>query len=80
MSNCRTGCLTQDHANWGECARAANLSVGSESIARSSTAVEKELNAYRDARKQGIQPASTKMKDIQSAVRASDAVGFGVRV
>ena len=34
-----------------------------------------ELSAYRDARKLGIQPASTKMKDIQKAVRASDAIG-----
>lgn len=79
MSNCRSGCPTQDHANWGECARSANLSFGNEANVRQGNAAEKELNAYRDARKQGIQPASTKMKDIQSAVRASEAVGFGVR-
>jgi hypothetical protein len=42
--------------------------------------VEKELTAYRDARRQGIQPASTKMADIQKAVRASDAIGVGVQV
>jgi len=36
---------------------------------------DKELNAYRDARKLGIQPASTKMKDIQKAVRVSEKIG-----
>jgi hypothetical protein len=36
---------------------------------------DKELSAYREARKQGIQPATTKMKDIQNAVRASDLIG-----
>lgn len=34
-----------------------------------------ELKAYRDARAQGIQPASTKMKDIKKAVEASDKTG-----
>jgi len=36
---------------------------------------DKELSAYREARKQGIQPATTKMEDIQNAVRASDLIG-----
>jgi hypothetical protein len=34
-----------------------------------------ELKAYRDARAQGIQPASTKMKDIQTAVEISNKSG-----
>jgi polysaccharide deacetylase 2 family uncharacterized protein YibQ len=34
-----------------------------------------ELQAYRDARSQGIQPASTKMKDIKAAVAASNHFG-----
>ncbi len=36
---------------------------------------EGELNAYREARAQGIQPAGTTMKKIQEAQRASDAMG-----
>jgi hypothetical protein len=35
----------------------------------------KELQDYRDARKQGIQPAGTSAKQIQDAVRASDNLG-----
>jgi hypothetical protein len=34
-----------------------------------------ELQAYRDARAQGIQPNSTKMKDIQEAHKASEVLG-----
>ena len=39
-----------------------------------------ELKAYKDARAQGIQPASTKMKDIKKALDTSDKTGkpFGV--
>lgn len=36
---------------------------------------EGELEAYRSARAQGIQPAGTSMKKIQEARRASDAMG-----
>ena len=75
LSNCRSGCRTQDHANWGECARAANLSIGNEQVSTTLKNNEKELGAYRDARKLGIQPASTRMKDIQKAVRVSDVTG-----
>ena len=33
-----------------------------------------ELNAYRDARDQGIQPAGTSMKQIQEAHKASEVL------
>ena len=36
---------------------------------------DKELDAYKAARKQGIQPKSTKMKDIHEAVEISNKVG-----
>ena len=41
---------------------------------------EKELQAYRDARAQGIQPAGTSMKKVQEAVEISNKTGkaFGV--
>lgn len=80
MSNCRTGCRTQDHANWGECARDANLRIGDAGKQRQMNNSEKELNAYKDARKAGIQPASTKMADVQKAVRMSETVGTAVKL
>ena len=75
LSKCRTGCPTQNHDSWGECLRSANLSISNERVAADIKNTDKELSAYRDARKLGIQPASTKMKDIQKAVRASDTIG-----
>jgi hypothetical protein len=36
---------------------------------------EAELQAYRDARKQGIQPTGTSMAKIQKAVDLSNKVG-----
>ena len=35
----------------------------------------KELDAYREARDQGIQPAGTTMDKIQEAIRASETLG-----
>jgi hypothetical protein len=79
MSNCRSGCKTQDHANWGECARAANFSITDPLANAVSKQANSELNAYREARKQGIQPRSTKMHDIKAAVMASDTLGKAVQ-
>lgn len=75
LSKCRSGCKTQDHESWGECARASNIGITNEVVAGAIKNTDKELNAYRDARKLGIQPASTKMADIQKAVRVSDTIG-----
>jgi hypothetical protein len=36
---------------------------------------DKELQAYRDARAQGIQPAGTSMKKVQQAVKISNETG-----
>jgi hypothetical protein len=35
----------------------------------------KELDAYKDARKQGIQPGGTSMAKIEAAVTASERLG-----
>jgi len=75
LSKCRTGCRTQDHENYGDCLRDANIGVSNEGVATALKTTDKELSAYRDARKLGIQPASTKMKDIQKAVRVSEKIG-----
>jgi hypothetical protein len=34
-----------------------------------------ELNAYKDARRQGIQPSGTRMHDIEAAHKASETLG-----
>lgn len=79
--SCRTGCLTKDHATWGECMRAANLRIA---YCQSSTGGgdytaqkkwDKELDLYRSARKQGIQPDGTSTKKIRKALEISDKTG-----
>lgn len=59
---CRTGCPTQDHTSWGDCARDSGLQIGDlgRGVARPT---DKRLGAYERARRQGLQPPSTKLAD-----------------
>jgi len=59
--------------------KAATLNLSNMQIRAFAHAQEKELNAYADARKQGVQPRTTKMRDTQAAVRASDKMGMAVQ-
>lgn len=70
---CRTGCKTKDHESYAECLRSAKAQVGP--MWTNSRAIHSELNAYADARRQGIQPAGTQSHQIEAAVRASDSAG-----
>lgn len=76
---CRSGCPTQDHGSWGECAKAANLRIGYCGVNGMDRDRQRrwdaELSAYRAARRQGIQPDSTRMPAIRHAVEESNRVG-----
>lgn len=76
---CRTGCLTKDHASWGDCLRASNIQMNAGDAASGKEVTTKkwnaELDAYADARSQGIQPAGTRIGQIRNAVEASDKLG-----
>jgi len=54
-----------------------NLNAGEAStrVPMSTKKWDAELQAYRDARAQGIQPASTRMRDIKVAVEVSNRAG-----
>lgn len=69
---CRSGCPTQNHANWGECARRSGLQVGDlgQGVGR---ATDRRLNAYASARGLGLQPPSTKLADSQATMQAAGA-------
>lgn len=72
MSNCRTGCPTQDHATWGECARGMNLQIGD--LGRGVTAyTDRRLQTYADARRQGLQPKSTLLSQSLKTLRNAGA-------
>ena len=76
---CTTACPTQTCPSYGACLRRKGLSVmGLESTNASFTREasrkwDNELDAYSAARKEGLQPQTTSMKDIDAAKRAADA-------
>ena len=71
---CRTGCPTGDHKSWGECAReSVNFAPWYSQDSQKGKAWHGELADYRAAKKQGIQPASTRSRDIKAAVDLSRA-------
>ena len=59
--------------------KASTLSYQDMHIRAVSHANDKELDAYRSARKHGIQPKTTKLKDINAAVKTSDALSRAVK-
>lgn len=76
MSNCRSGCKTQDHATYAECCRAASPATPNSTQSRTQlygleAQRDIESREYRAARAQGIQPATTQLSDIRQAVSAS---------
>lgn len=77
---CRSGCKTQDHASWAECARDAGIRVAYANSAKGLDLTaqkrwDRELDEYGAARAQGIQPRSTKTRDIRAAVDHSNMTG-----
>ena len=82
MSDCTSSCKTKDHATYAECIR-SNMPMIAPSAKPSSTGWDmtrikkddKELSSYYSAIKQGIEPISTKQKDIDAAVKVSNEVG-----
>ena len=77
---CRSGCKTKDHESYSACLReGAPRVLYSNSAKNFDMTREKkwnaELDAYRGAVAEGIQPATTKMRDIQEAKRISDKTG-----
>jgi hypothetical protein len=81
MSNCRSGCKTQDHQSYAECCRAAapitkNSTQSADAMYHREAINATEINEYKAARAQGIQPATTRLPDIRAAVvesRKADA-------
>lgn len=76
----RCGC-GGGHKTFGECVRNKGLRIEGcrDAVGGADRTRQKkwdaELQSYRDARAQGIQPATTKTKDIERAVRMSEKAG-----
>ncbi len=75
-ARCSSACLTKDHRTFGECMRSKNLNLNPNlSNTGATKAWDGELQAYRDARAQGIQPSGTSMAKVQEAVEISNRTG-----
>jgi hypothetical protein len=81
MSNCTSSCKTKDHASYGECLRSNTpmfVGVNPTKTGWDQDKVkkdEKEIQSYWDATRQGIEPRSTRKKDIDAAVKLSNEAG-----
>ncbi len=69
----RSGCREGGHASWGDCVRAARITV--TPVDGNAKKIDHELTSYADARRQGIQPAGTSKPQIDAAVQVSNQVG-----
>ncbi len=81
MSNCTQSCKTQDHESYGECMQSNMpmfMGVNPTKTGWDQDKVnkdEKELKSYYSALKQGVEPRSTRNKDIDAALKLSDKAG-----
>ena len=81
MSNCTSSCKTKDHSNYGECIRSNTpmfVGVNPTRTGWDQDKVkkdEREIQSYWDATRQGIEPRSTRKKDIDAAVKLSNDAG-----
>lgn len=70
---CRSGCPTQNHASWGECARASGIQWGNPGQRAKTRSWDGELAAYRKAREvDRLAPKTTQKRDIDMAYRLAD--------
>lgn len=76
---CRSGCPTQDHYSYADCARGLQINVGNL-LTKKQQEWNRELDAYEKARAEGIQPDGTKMHKVEAAKKMSDASGVAYGV
>jgi hypothetical protein len=70
---CRTGCPTKDCPTYAACLKAMNLQIGDLTGQGEAKVTDRRLGAYADARRQGLQPPSTKLTDSLATLQAAGA-------
>lgn len=73
--NCRSGCRERNHRSYAECLRSANVKVNMQVTVTKRNSWDNELETYRSAREQGIQPDSTSLRATEEAIAFSDKHG-----
>lgn len=61
------------YATYGEYLRSKNISVSGDVTANRNC--ERELDLYASARRQGVQPAGTRTRQVREALDVSDRIG-----
>lgn len=77
MSKCRSGCPTQNHGSWGDCARAARIQTGDLKGRGTNQAWDYELDRFENATRQGIVPRGTRLAQTVAAEQFADKTGVG---
>lgn len=77
---CTSGCATQDHASYAQCLQSKGVRVAFCDSVNGSDATRQrhwdaDLELYRSARRQGIQPDSTNRPQVEKALKLSDMRG-----
>lgn len=70
---CRSGCLTQDCGSYAACLKGMNLQIGDLTGQGDARTTDRRLAAYESARRQGVQPAGTQLRQVERAIRDADA-------
>jgi hypothetical protein len=81
MSNCTSGCPTQDHASYAECLRGKGVRVAYTNSANGQDATRQkrwdaEIAGYRSAVSQGMDPNGTTTGAVRQAEQWSDRHGI----
>ena len=76
---CSSGCPTKNHRSWGACVRAKALQVQDVEAHKYNSGINRQLDEYRKARYDGLQPDSVYAKDVDAARRITDATGVPYR-
>lgn len=75
-ARCSSTCPTRDHRTFGECMRSKGLNITPNLMHTGrQKKMDVELQAYRDAKRQGVQPASCTQDAVDHAMKISDQTG-----
>jgi hypothetical protein len=78
-TNCSSGCPTPGaHKSWGECVRSKNaktLWVAPDNNLTTQKQWQKDIDAFRAAKRQGINPEGSGRAQVERAIKVSNETG-----
>jgi len=72
---CSSACKTKDHKSWGECVRSKGLQLSpavNDGYSTKQRAWDRELDSYESAVRQGLEPAGTKQRHVDAAIKEAE--------